>query len=815
MLFYLHKQHHHHHHHQQQQQHALHQMQQRQNLQQYAHAHPNAQIFNEAPRSADGFTVFRMNNFNNYELFSNPVGNAFIPAQPPPQSVPPPQQSNQEHHAFYHGTNLTMNDRFMADTNNTNNTNFINSLVDNWMPAYGEPYGEYQHREYRPFGESPLPPQNMSSTHNSTVPISIATSVSGGMRDNLSNQCINLPTFNAESDLKNGNLANDSESIVKSNNNNNGSSNNTTCSTANVATAINPASSPPIFVDGKEFVQHSIGNAQTPTATAASCTNGNMFQCDNVTKPMSDVKKPRMVAEVKPMRMSYSDVLSKNVFIKDDMSEAHTYNNRNNSAGTNSFPNGTNATNMNPPQKPTKAEKLKNLINASGDKKSDEYAATFKAMKTASNANLANVKASSASFDGDSKASESGGDGKQSSKKKAQANATNGQRNTVKNTKSTSTEFLQKRRSQTDLNAPASSAKEYNDANKGSSNNGYFYNITKNEQSHGDKPFVSYTTKTNQSRKSASNKTFSSSISSGSSGGGGGSGGSGGGGSGSGGSGSNSRSGNSLRPDKSTTYQQKRSSKTRKNNTYELGLKLAHTWLNYMLLFFKWLVALVTDVFMLSIGIIWDHFSSAYEYSCQMLYTLRNELTNNSGRPYAYFTNLWHRFDNKFNKDSKWAIWRRLFSKKKPPETIPDYYKNGRLPQTGDEAMYSLLNCKGKDAYRCVFNLSVCSSVDVFKFIHFKFDFFFSILGVQSDCSQEQIRKHYKKIAVLVHPDKNKQPGAEEAFKILQRAFELIGEPVIDYFSILRKHKIGGKKLNQIVFCRKIESHTIRALQKH
>lgn len=60
----------------------------------------------------------------------------------------------------------------------------------------------------------------------------------------------------------------------------------------------------------------------------------------------------------------------------------------------------------------------------------------------------------------------------------------------------------------------------------------------------------------------------------------------------------------------------------------------------------------------------------------------------------------------------------------------------------------------------------------------------FSILGVQSDCSQEQIRKHYKKIAVLVHPDKNKQPGAEEAFKILQRAFELIGEPVNIHFII-------------------------------
>lgn len=64
---------------------------------------------------------------------------------------------------------------------------------------------------------------------------------------------------------------------------------------------------------------------------------------------------------------------------------------------------------------------------------------------------------------------------------------------------------------------------------------------------------------------------------------------------------------------------------------------------------------------------------------------------------------------------------------------------------------------------------------------HGTFNFSFlvsSILGVSADCSQEQIRKHYKKIAVLVHPDKNKQPGAEEAFKILQRAFELIGEPV-------------------------------------
>jgi hypothetical protein len=54
----------------------------------------------------------------------------------------------------------------------------------------------------------------------------------------------------------------------------------------------------------------------------------------------------------------------------------------------------------------------------------------------------------------------------------------------------------------------------------------------------------------------------------------------------------------------------------------------------------------------------------------------------------------------------------------------------------------------------------------------------FSILGVTPHCTDDDIKKYYKRQAVLVHPDKNNQPGAEEAFKILVHAFELIGEPV-------------------------------------
>jgi len=94
------------------------------------------------------------------------------------------------------------------------------------------------------------------------------------------------------------------------------------------------------------------------------------------------------------------------------------------------------------------------------------------------------------------------------------------------------------------------------------------------------------------------------------------------------------------------------------------------------------------------------------------------------------------------------------FPKKPPLDTPPlpgSLTHNINLPTTGEEAMKRLLSCKGKDPY--------------------------SILGVTSACTDEEIKKYYKSQALLVHPDKNSQPGAEEAFKILVHAFDLIAEP--------------------------------------
>ena len=116
--------------------------------------------------------------------------------------------------------------------------------------------------------------------------------------------------------------------------------------------------------------------------------------------------------------------------------------------------------------------------------------------------------------------------------------------------------------------------------------------------------------------------------------------------------------------------------------------------------------------------------------------------------------------DNWFG-NSKFAFWRKIKTKNEEKEENSNWIHGGleaniALPSTGEEAMKRLLACKGKDPY--------------------------SILGVTPTCSDDDIKKYYKRQAFLVHTDKNNQPGAEEAFKILVHAFDIIGEPVLHIF---------------------------------
>ena len=54
---------------------------------------------------------------------------------------------------------------------------------------------------------------------------------------------------------------------------------------------------------------------------------------------------------------------------------------------------------------------------------------------------------------------------------------------------------------------------------------------------------------------------------------------------------------------------------------------------------------------------------------------------------------------------------------------------------------------------------------------------YYKVLGVSETASQKDLTKAYRKLARQLHPDTNKEPGAEERFKEVSAAYDVVGDP--------------------------------------
>jgi len=54
---------------------------------------------------------------------------------------------------------------------------------------------------------------------------------------------------------------------------------------------------------------------------------------------------------------------------------------------------------------------------------------------------------------------------------------------------------------------------------------------------------------------------------------------------------------------------------------------------------------------------------------------------------------------------------------------------------------------------------------------------YYEILAIKKDCEEADVKKAYRKLALQLHPDKNGAPGADEAFKMVSKAFQVLSDP--------------------------------------
>ncbi|RWS31686.1 dnaJ subfamily B member 9-like protein [Leptotrombidium deliense] len=73
---------------------------------------------------------------------------------------------------------------------------------------------------------------------------------------------------------------------------------------------------------------------------------------------------------------------------------------------------------------------------------------------------------------------------------------------------------------------------------------------------------------------------------------------------------------------------------------------------------------------------------------------------------------------------------------------------------------------------------------------------YYELLGVKKDANERQIKKAFRNLALKYHPDKNKAKGAEDKFREIAEAYEVLSDPEkrkqYDQFGHVPQGESGG-----------------------
>src|SRR4030065_2310371 len=74
---------------------------------------------------------------------------------------------------------------------------------------------------------------------------------------------------------------------------------------------------------------------------------------------------------------------------------------------------------------------------------------------------------------------------------------------------------------------------------------------------------------------------------------------------------------------------------------------------------------------------------------------------------------------------------------------------------------------------------------------------YYEVLGVNRNAPDDEIKKAFRRLAFQYHPDRNREDGAEEKFKEVKEAYEILCDPQkrasYDRFGHAGVHGFGGR----------------------